>query len=218
MKRYDLVIFDVDGTLLDTTEGILEAQKYTIKKMGYEMPSEEELQSFIGPPVQDTYARLYGLEGPILQEIAEIFRNYYSTKSLLGARAYDGIYDLFDKMKEKGVRSAIATYKREDYALTLLRAFHFDRYTDIMYGGDNENKLKKKDIIEKCLKTAGVTDASQVVMIGDTCHDAIGAEKIGADFIGVTFGFGFKSREEVMAAGAVGSADTPAELCELLGL
>ena len=177
IKKYDLVIFDVDGTLLDTSEGILAAQRYTIEKMGYEMPDEKTMETFIGPPVQDSYARIYGLEGPILQEIATIFRNYYSTKSLLGARAYDGIYELFEKLRHEGIRTAIATYKREDYALTLLKAFGFDRYTDIMYGGDNENKLKKKDIIEKCIKTAGVTDLSRVVMVGDTDHDAIGAEK-----------------------------------------
>ena len=212
MNKYDLAVFDLDGTLLDTRGGVLSAVKYTIKEFGYEMPDEDTLRTFIGPPVQEGFSRVYGLEGPILQEIATVFRNFYSTKTLLEAKLYDGMLELLEAMKARGIMPAVATYKREDYALTLLRHFGFDRYTDIMFGGDHENKLKKRDIIEKCINTAGVTDLSRVVMIGDTEFDAVGARDIGVDFIGVSYGFGYKTADEIEGCGAVGAAQTPMDI------
>ena len=213
-KKYELAIFDLDGTVLDTKEGLLSAIKYTIREMGYEMLSDSVLSTFIGPPVQDSFAREYGLEGPVLQEIATVFRNQYSTVDLLKAAPYEGIYDLFQGLKVRRVQSAIATYKREDYAVKLLKYYGFDRYTEIMYGGDHENRLKKKDIIEKCIRDSGVTDKSKIVMIGDTIHDALGAELVGVDFIGVTYGFGFRTIEDVMEQKAVGCAATALGILE----
>lgn len=208
MNRYDLAVFDLDGTLLDTTEGVLSAVKYTMNEMGFAIPDDKALSAFIGPPIQDSFARTYGLEGEILQKIATVFRNKYSTEEyLLLAKPYDGIFELFEELCARGIRPAVATYKREDYALTLLRHFGFDRYTDIMFGADHENKLKKKDIIEKCMTLSGVPK-ERTVMIGDTAHDAVGAEGMGVDFLGVTYGFGFENADDVARCYSVGSSDT----------
>lgn len=216
MHRYKLAIFDLDGTILDTTEGVLSSVKYTMRKMGYKIPDEETLSSFIGPPIQESFARTYGLSGEVLQEIATIFRNQYKGEDLLKAVPYDGIYEVFQGLSDCGIISAIATYKREDYALTLLKHYHFDRYTEIMHGADHENKLKKQDIIKMCVTEAGISDYSQVVMIGDTVHDAMGASQLGVDFIGVTFGFGFKSSSDLKGVASVGCADTPRQILKLI--
>lgn len=215
-QKYDLVIFDLDGTLLDTTEGVLASVKHTIREMGFAPQPDAVLASFIGPPIQDSFAKLYGLEGPILQEIAGVFRTQYSTVDLLKAAPYEGIFELLCENRAGGAMNAVATYKREDYAVKLLCHYGFDRYMAVMHGGDHENKLKKRDIIELCIKESGVTDRSRIVMVGDTLHDAIGAAEIGVDFIGVTFGFGFKSEADVAPYPHVGVADTAMDVLRFI--
>lgn len=216
MGKYEIAVFDVDGTLLDTTEGVLASVKYTIDKMGFEPLSEDVLKTFIGPPIQDSFAKAYNLSGDILQDIATCFRNRYKDYELLKAVPYDGIYEVFDKLMERNVKLAVATYKRQDYAEAILKHFGFDKYTNILYGADHNNKLKKVDIIEKCMVDLGVTDYSNAVMIGDSSHDAIGAEKIGMDFIGVTYGFDFRAPEHVYKFKAVGAAAMPLDLLNLI--
>lgn len=189
--KYKLVIFDLDGTLMDTSSGILMAVKDTIKEYGMPELSEEQIRTFIGPPIQWSFEAQYGISKEEAQSMADTFRVLYSTKHLLGAVPYPGIYNLLKTLNERGMKSAIATYKREDYALRLLKHYHFDDYTDIMYGGDNDGTLKKRDIIQKCINTAGVKDLHEVVMVGDTLHDSNGAKELGVDFIGVSYGFGF---------------------------
>jgi phosphoglycolate phosphatase len=212
-----MAVFDVDGTLLDTTEGVLSSVKYTIAKHGLDdsLP-DSVLQTFIGPPIQDSFARTYGLEGEILQELATTFRGHYKDIDLFKAIPYGGIYDVFKKLNDQNIMPAIATYKRQDYAESILRHFGFHNYTDILYGGDNENKLKKQDIIKKCLHAGGITNYKQAVMIGDSDNDAIGASNLGIPFIGVTYGFGFKTKEDVLKFPAIGVANTPTEVLDYL--
>ena len=214
--QFKAAVFDLDGTLLDTSEGVLASVKYTIDYFGLEPLSEEKLSTFIGPPIQNSFGQAYGLKGSVLQEIATVFRNQYKDVDLLKAKPYEGIYDVFQALIEMGIKPTIATYKRQDYATTILTHFGFDKYTDIMYGADHENKLKKKDIIEKALIDAGVRNYQYAVMIGDSDNDAIGAEGIGTKFIGVTYGVGFKNAEDVNRFQNIGAAKNTKELKNLL--
>lgn len=211
-KHYEIAVFDVDGTLLNTTEGVLAAVKYTIEKHGLKLVTDEQLLTFIGPPIQDSFAKVYGIEGDILQELATTFRNRYKDFDLLKAEPYEGVYEIFDELHKRGVKLAVATYKRQDYAEAILKHFGFDKYTNILYGADHLNKLKKVDIIEKCMIDLGVTEYSNAVMIGDSSHDAIGAKQIGMDFIGVTYGFDFRTSEDVAKFESVGSVDKAIKL------
>ena len=215
-QMFKCVVFDVDGTLLDTSEGILSAVRYTVEKFGLEPLAEETIKSFIGPPIQNSFKAIYGFEDKIISEMAATFRDRYKGDDLLLAKPYDGIFEVFDYLNSAGIKPAVATYKRQDYALRLLQHFHFDRYTDAMYGSDFEGRLKKKDIIELALKKAGVADYSQALMIGDSDNDAIGAAGIGARFLGVTYGFGFKKKEDVYQFDAIGAADTAREITDII--
>lgn len=214
MKQYKAAIFDVDGTLLDTTEGVLAAVSYTIKAAGIPEIDGNTLLTFIGPPIQESFIRVYGVTKERAQELATMFRNRYKDYELLKAKPYEGIYEAMNHISAKGVGIAVATYKRQDYAETILRHFGFDRYSDVLYGADHENKLKKMDIIKLCLKDMGITDPADAVMIGDSGHDAEGAGQLGMDFIGVTYGFDFRTKEDVFAYPAIGYADMPAQLCQ----
>lgn len=211
------VIFDVDGTLLDTTEGILSSVRYTIEKHQLPELDRENLLHFIGPPIQDSFAKHYGLAGDILQELATTFRDHYKDADLYKAIPYDGIYEVCEQLKTAGIPMAVATYKRQDYAEKIVRYFGFGKYTDIIFGADHENRLKKVDIIRRCLNAMGVPADKDAVMIGDSDNDATGAGKIGIGFLGVTYGFGFHSDGEIMSIPhAIGTAHTPGEIISIL--
>ena len=215
-RKYKVVIFDVDGTLLNTSEGILSSAKYAINAMQYEVPSHKVLESFIGPPIQDSFAETFGVEGELLNKMSDFFRNHYKENDLLKAIPYEGIYDVFEWLQKNNFEIAVATYRRQDYAETIINHFGFNKYTDIICGSDFEGKLRKNDIIVNSLQKAKISNPEQAVMIGDSDNDEKGAEILGIDFIGVTYGFGFTSKNDVLGKTTVGVADTPKEIIKIL--
>lgn len=216
MKKYKLVIFDLDGTLLDTSEGILSAAKYAISQSGRVIPNQDVLESYIGPPIQQSFAKTFGIKGKELDEMALLFRNQYKYVDLLKAVPYKGIYDLCQALLDKGFILAVATYKREDYALKLLEYYQFDKYMNIICGSDFAGQLTKADIIREVIELSKVDSYEEVVMIGDTHHDATGAEALGLDFIGVTYGFGYKNSSDIVGDNVVGVANNTSEIGTIL--
>lgn len=197
MKKYQIAVFDLDGTLMDTGIGVLSSVRHVIKIKGLPELSEETIQSFVGPPVQVSFQNIYGMSKEAAWECAEVFREQYKNVDLLKADAYPGIYDCLQALRDKGIKTAVATYKRHDYAVKLLNYYCFDRYFDIMYGADMEGKYTKKDIIRKCMDDLGITDYRSALMIGDTSNDAKGAMEIGMDFMGVTYGYGYRTEDDM---------------------
>lgn len=215
-KEYKLVIFDVDGTLLDTSEGLLKSAIYTIGQLGYEMPVQDVLFSFIGPRIQDSFERVYGLCGKKLDEAAAVFRKRYKEGDVLLARPYEGVYDILRWMKNKGMHIAVATNKRQDFVDALMEKYEFAVYMEAVYGTDMEGKLKKADLIQKCICSFSDCGADQTVMIGDSSYDAIAAQEAGVDFIGVTYGFEFRNSVDVDQWENVGCAGTVHEILKCL--
>lgn len=213
--RIKNVIFDLDGTLLDTTEGVVESVKYTAQKLGYPKLPYEKLLRFIGPPIQQSFMAYYGADGETAQKAADIFRTYYKTEALLKAVPYDGIYELCDILKSNRISMAVATYKREDYALTLLKHYRFDVYCTVMHGADHHNILKKEDIVNICIEEMDGTKET-TVLIGDTSNDAVGAAKAGISFAAVTYGFGFRNLEEVNMYNNIGAAAAPLQMADII--
>ncbi|MDE6314610.1 MAG: HAD hydrolase-like protein [Lachnospiraceae bacterium] len=214
MKDYQAILFDLDGTMLNTSIGVMESVEYTIETLGYRKLPTEALRRFVGPPIQDSFIREYGVDKEEAQRGANVFREYYKNQGLLKAEPYDNLYDLFELLKNQGKKIAVATYKRHDYAMQILEHFKISQYCDSMNGADNNNVLTKADIVEKCIKECSVTDKSKVVLIGDSEYDAIGAEGGGIDFIGVTYGFGFKTKADVAEYNHVLAADSIMEVME----
>ncbi len=209
------VIFDLDGTLLDTQEGILESVRYTVKELGFYELQQEALLKFVGPPIQQSLMSFFGCDQETAQKGANIFREYYKTMALLKAKPYNGIYELCERLKRSNIKMSVATYKREDYALTLLRHFGFDKYCNPMHGADNNNVLRKEDIVRMCQDELGISK-EESVLVGDTEHDAVGAIKAQTPFLAVTYGFGFKNAEDVNSYPHIGVASTPLEIANIL--
>lgn len=193
---YRAIIFDVDGTLIDGTEGIISSVKYIIHKFGLPELDEAVLKSFIGPPIQDSLKHIYNLDEKEVQVLADEFRNKYKTEDVYKAEVYEDVFELMSLLKESGYKIGVATFKREDYAISLLENLGLAEFCDEICGADNDNVLKKADIIRNCLDKLGL-NSKECLMIGDSPIDAVGAEINGMDFIGLTYGFGFKTKEEL---------------------
>lgn len=194
---YDCILFDLDGTLMDTSVGVLKAVEYTVKEMNLEELDQEVLKTFIGPPIYESFKKYYDMDQETVDKATEIFRNAYKDIFLFDAIAYEGIYDLLAKLRKSGYKLAVATNKRHDYTMKLLEHYDFVDKFDYICGSDFENKLKKSDIILKCLDELGIKDKDRAVIIGDTIHDYNGAQKAGIKFIGVTYGFGLHTKEDL---------------------
>ena len=214
-SKYKLVVWDVDGTLLDTSEGIISAAKYTINRYNLKMPSDDVLKSFIGPPLKRSFMSTFGVEEEKAMEMVNVFRSRYKEFDLLKATPYDGIITLIRDISSKDIKQGVATNKRQDLAEILLGSFGIAGYMDVICGSDVVGKLSKSDIIQKAMNESGVTGLDKIVMIGDSDGDQTGAIKMGIDFIAVTYGFGF---EKSMTEGIEKWADNANEIRNLLGI
>ena len=147
MNKYKALLFDLDGTLLDTSEGIISSVKYAIECTGLEPLSDDKIKSFIGPPIQNTFRKFYNLNDEETSKISAIFRERYSTVDLLKAKLYDSVLETLEILKNEGYVIGIATYKREDYAKNIVEYFGISQFCDVIEGSDFAGKLTKADII-----------------------------------------------------------------------
>jgi len=214
MKK-SAVLFDLDGTLLDTTEGVLESAVHAAASLGRDPLPHETMLHFVGPPIQESFMRYYGMDETKAQEAANLFRNYYKENALFKAKPYPGLVETLKALSDNGMVLGVATYKREDYAIQVLQHFGIASYCKSMHGADNFNRLTKADIVEMCIGELGV-DRKEVVLVGDTEHDAVGADNAGVDFIGVTFGLGFKTESDVCRYPNIGCVGSLEQIMELI--
>lgn len=212
---YKSILFDLDGTLLNTTIGVIEAVKITIEQLNLKMPSEEILATFVGPPMQNSFMKHFGMEADKALECANLFRANYKEYSLFSAELYPNVIDLLSSLKQNGFKVAVATYKSHDNAMAILEKFGIMKFCDFAMGSDLEGKLTKTDIVNECIKQLNSTK-EETVLIGDSSADSKGALEAGIDFIGLTYGFGFKSKEDLNNINHVAVFDNVSGLTEYL--
>lgn len=213
--NYKLFIFDMDGTILDTSQGILQAARYTIELFHKSMPEDDALKNFIGPPLRCSFATLADVLEEDVDSMVKTFRKQYSEKELFHAVVYDGFIPLCQKLKLNDVKMAVATNKPERFAKQLVQHFDLEQYIPIVCGADEQGILTKADLIFRVIDLVGIEDKSQVVMVGDTLGDADAAGKCGIDFIGVTYGFGFTGdKDEYVRTNAIRMVSSPIEIYE----
>ncbi len=212
MKKYDVILFDLDGTVTDPGMGITNSVAHALKKYGITVEDRAELYKFIGPPLHISFEKYYGLDG--LQAV-EYYREYYRDRGIYENTVYSGIEALLKKLNKAGKKVILATSKPEVFAREILRYFNLTDYFYYAAGANLDGTLTDKaEVIAYALAEGGVTDKSTVLMIGDREHDIIGAKKNGVDSMGVLYGYG--SRQELEAAGAEYIAATVEEMTEML--
>ena len=207
-------IFDLDGTLLDTSPGILECVRCVADQQGYPSLPLDQLLTFIGPPLKNSFMRCYGCSEEEADRLTAAYRAHYREGALLHAEPYAGIYEVCDALKANGITLAVATNKPNVFSERILRHFGFDRYLSEIRGVDMAGKLSKADLIRLCVESAGDGDPAKCVMIGDSEYDAKGANEAGVPFIGVSYGFG--NIDEMERYPCIGIAATPLEILGII--
>ncbi len=152
IKNYQAVAFDLDGTLLNTQEGIINAVRAAVTELGYEMPSDDVLRGFIGPPMVRSMGETFGLSRAEADRATDLFRSFYSQKYLMQAKPYEGLFVLLEMLKAAGVKVGVATFKRTDYGRKILEGFGIAPYCAAICGDNNESTKTKAEIVADCIR------------------------------------------------------------------
>lgn len=219
---YKYLLFDLDGTITKSEEGIFNCIKYALDWAGIPYPEYSVFRSFIGPSLYDSFVREFGMDDAKAKEMVAKYRERYNVVGLFEAEVYEGVADTLCALKEKGCILSVATSKPTEPTLRILEKFGVGKYFDVVVGSNPDGTgSDKKHIISQVLeslkKDHGLTEdmikSNQVVMIGDRRYDIEGGKACGLQTIGVLYGYG--SREEFEAAGADNIVETPEEILKL---
>ena len=206
------ILFDLDGTLTDSGEGIINCAWLALKRFGLPLPDKETMRVFVGPPLRDSFLR-FGVPEDGVETAIEIYRSRYVPTGMFENTPYPGIKSMLAALKETGHKLLVATSKPEGMATAILEKFQLAPYFDLICGASMDNTRDSKDKVIAYLleKTGGADD---YIMVGDTAFDVEGAAVNGSPTIGVSWGYG--KVEDMVATGAKAIAHSPAELLELL--
>ena len=217
MTGYKILLFDLDGTLTDSEEGILNCAKHVLTTFGREIPDDKSLHAFIGPPLHDSFRIVCGMNEADAEAAVKCYRERYGAVGLFENRVYDGIPELLSSLKESGYRLGIATSKPEVYTMRILEHFGIAEYFEAVAGCTIGVKGETKaDMIRKVMERMGLAeeDKPYVLMIGDRKHDILGARECGIKCAGVMYGFAPEG--ELSEYGADIIAGSVSELGEIL--
>lgn len=213
MKKY--ILFDLDGTLTDSQEGILNSVEYMLDFYGIHVEDRESLRPWLGPPLKDSLMKYYGFSREKALEGVDKYREYFDRQGIFENQVYEGVEELLKELKAKGCLLFVATSKPEPAARRVLEHFRLDSYFTYIGGATlSDSRVAKGDVIRYVLEANGITELNQVLMVGDREHDMIGAKENRLTAAGVLYGYG--SREELLDAGADYIAKTPGEIAEFL--
>lgn len=206
------IIFDLDGTLTDSGEGIINCAIYALEHFGLPIPPREDMRVFVGPPLHETFQK-FGVKPEDAEEAVRVYRERYIPIGKFENTPYPGIYELLADLKKAGHRLYVATSKPETTSIEIMEHFDLAKYFDIICGASMDlSRNSKEDVIAYLLSQNGKPD--NMVMVGDTKFDVIGAKAHGIPTVGVSWGYGLVCDME--KAGAAAIAHTMGELFELL--
>ena len=214
MGRFHTVLFDMDGTILDTLDDLTDSVNHTLRQLGYPERTREEVRSYLGYGSRRLIERSLGTtETEIVDRAFRIYRAWYAEHTQIKTKPYDGIVDVMRALRERGIRVAVASNKPEAMVRKLCD-YHFPGLVDAVVGDvDGRERKPQRDMIDAVLAALGASH-SGAVYVGDTEVDVQTAQN--ADLPVIAVGWGFRSKEQQAEAVAAVFADTPEELLRLL--
>jgi phosphoglycolate phosphatase len=216
-RPYSAVLFDLDGTIVDSAPGITSSLAYTFEAMGLPIPGPAELLEWIGPPIMDSFRDLAGFDPLTSARALAIYREHYVMTGVFDAELYPGVPDVLRAIEAAGVPLSRATSKPESTARLILEHYGLAQHFDELTGAsEDEVRSAKADVVEEALRRLRVrgSDLSRPVMVGDRHHDVVGAGAHDVPTIFVTWGYGAPAE----TSGTVAVVDTAHELLDALGL
>ncbi|OUO38990.1 phosphoglycolate phosphatase [Megamonas hypermegale] len=211
MSKIKYILFDLDGTLIESGKGIMNAVKYALKKYGIDETNEAVLRSFVGPPLNQQFAKCYGFSAEKSLEAVLVFREYYETKGILENEMYTGIDKVLQQLKNQGKYLMVATSKPEKFAHNILAQHDLEKYFDFIGGSLTDgSRITKIQVLDYVLKTNKIENTDEVLMIGDTKFDILGAKNFDLKSMAVTYGYG--TEKELMEAKPDFTAGSPEEI------
>ena len=215
MKNYSTVFFDLDGTLVDSGEGVRNSVEYALKKFGIEVENKDSLSCFIGPPLVVSFKTFYGFDDENADRGVAYYREYYKDKGIFEGYVYDGIEETLKRLKASGKRVMVATSKPEEFAKRVLEKFGIAKYFDFIAGAtlDEKTRANKIEIMQYAFDSCGVSP-SDTIMVGDRLFDIEGAKHFGMECIAVLYGYG--SQEEFERYGAEYIVETAEDVANLI--
>ena len=206
------ILFDLDGTLTDSGEGIINCASLALEHFGITPPDRETMRQFVGPPLVDSFVK-FGIPAESAEEAVEIYRSRYIPIGKYENTPYPGVYGLLEKLRSQGHKLYVATSKPEGMSVDILEHFDMAKHFTLICGASMDTSRNTKDaVIGYLLEQTG--DTGDVIMVGDTAFDVLGAKKHGISTIGVAWGYGKVA--DIKSAGAVAIAYSMEELFEML--
>lgn len=212
--KYKYILFDLDGTISQSAEGIRFSLEKVLEHYNIEGVDLSDYTKYIGPPLLDTLKNLCGMPEELCGEGYELYRDWYARKGRLMNKPYDGIIEVLSELRLRGMKLAVCTSKLEDTAVIVIKELGLEEYFDVVAGSNRDSTRKdKRDLIPYAAQRLG-GNLAHTVMLGDTWYDAKGAMECGVDFIACSYGYG--NDEDMQRYNPIAWARSPKEIADIL--
>lgn len=200
---YRAILFDLDGTLTASAEGITKSVQYALLKLGIDEPDLQKLEGFIGPPLLDQFMNAYGMDEMTARQAVVYYRERYEEKGIYENEVYPGVRELLKALKAQGYQLGVASSKPVFYVKQILERFGLTGFFSVIEGSQMDGRRTSKgEVIQEALKNLKMENCrEQTVMVGDRKHDVQGAREAGIDCVAVSYGYG--SVQELQQANPV---------------
>ncbi len=214
MSQYNTIFFDLDGTITDSKPGILRCIRLALdaKNIPY---TEAQLDKMVGPPFRVSMREILGVDGDIVEELIRIYRGEYEVAGWRECTVYDGMEDLFKRLRAAGKKLAVATCKPLKFTNIMMDGLGLREYFDFVGGAESDSSRDSKiEVIRYVMENMRLTSPDGILMVGDRLYDVDGANEAGMDSAGALWGYG--GAEELKAHGVTYLFDTPAQLGDFI--